>query len=412
MKTSIKMGDKPRADVGDTKIRKISKGAKHSIGTTAASFVHCPSAILHEEERFSMASNWTDALVVTRTKAGTFSVYARKYLEVMDTGASAKWSTLGKWGPVRGFTELESAISKAEAILDIRLDWNNAISALVTLDFAVAVNLANKYGIDNYVISERELAEILSGSAVLQRHTARLAYERRKEYEKYFRMVAPEWTKYLAPSFASDILRLALATRRAVPSEGPTVEYVRSVRNECLTNKYKAPSKYSEKTPEELKELLTLFQEGPYAQLLEVVQCLNANIYQEQKPLMDTVGHPWTALEAMTFGNPTKLIPPNSDGSFSFRASRMDGPYPSLDEIANLPWTDELNDGVWGNANWERILDSCPSVSVEEDYTLDEIPGQSDTYFNISVSDPCQLARELRVVMLSYTVYSDDRAAD
>jgi len=79
----------------------------------------------------------------------------------------------------------------------------------------------------------------------------------------------------------------------------------------------------------------------------------------------------------------------------------MDGPYVDVLQVAGLPSTDMLSYGVWENANWITLLQCCPSVCIEEQESIDEVPGQSDTFYWCEIEAPRVFARELRVAMLT-----------
>jgi hypothetical protein len=159
----------------------------------------------------------------------------------------------------------------------------------------------------------------------------------------------------------------------------------------------------SKKTPEKVDELppkrnlsrekfevhIGALLEGPYDQLLEAVQSLNSAIAVEiAGQLSGSDGKPWQELGERVFGNPSKYFSEGDSGLFEFGASRMDGADIDVFEVGGLPWTDDINDGVWGNTNWEELFSCCPEVNFEEEETIDEVPGQSDTYFTVSISQP------------------------
>ena len=83
-----------------------------------------------------------------------------------------------------------------------------------------------------------------------------------------------------------------------------------------------------------------------------------------------------------------------------FPASLMDGPTVNLFEIADLEETDELSDAVWGNHNWQRLLEQCRSAEIISLEEYDYVPGQSDVTFWIAIDDPIKFKRQLRKVLL------------
>jgi hypothetical protein len=84
-----------------------------------------------------------------------------------------------------------------------------------------------------------------------------------------------------------------------------------------------------------------------------------------------------------------------------FSATLMDGPHVDLFEIAELEWTSELNDAVWGKHNWQSLLEECEEVEVTETGTQDDAPGMSDVFFWVAINDPKKFKRQLRAAMLA-----------
>ena len=62
--------------------------------SSASSMARSPSVVLTERDRFNMVSSWTDAIAVSRSQRRSFSVYARKYAELMDARNTRRWLTL------------------------------------------------------------------------------------------------------------------------------------------------------------------------------------------------------------------------------------------------------------------------------------------------------------------------------
>lgn len=154
--------------------------------------------------------------------------------------------------------------------------------------------------------------------------------------------------------------------------------------------------------PERFLEEIASRLEGPYKELLEAVRHLNKKISEGDT----TKTSHWLALESRLFGDPASLFEEKSGYGLGFSASLIDGPYVDIFMVAGLRNTDELSDGVWGNANWLTILESCWAVSIEEQESIDEFPGQNDTFYWCEVADPRQFARELRISILTHTVGS------
>jgi|GEM_PF-1775199 len=148
--------------------------------------------------------------------------------------------------------------------------------------------------------------------------------------------------------------------------------------------------------------------EGPYDELLDAVRHLHGKIVSAS----ESGRSGWLALENRLFGNPARFFQKVRGGGFRFGASLMDGPDVDVFEVAGLRSTDELHDGVWGETNWNTLLGNCPAVDVDEQYSLDEIPGQSDTYYWCEVTDPRQFARELRIALLTQAVATAAKAGN
>lgn len=83
----------------------------------------------------------------------------------------------------------------------------------------------------------------------------------------------------------------------------------------------------------------------------------------------------------------------------------MEGPDIDLATFAGFPDDDSVVEQAWENSNWRRILGVCFSAEVLDQADLDGedadddadcIPGMSDTWFIIRVSDPVRFAADLR----------------
>ncbi|MCA8976287.1 MAG: hypothetical protein KDC98_16330 [Planctomycetes bacterium] len=122
----------------------------HYLGTRlewsdAAGFARCPSVVVCYGDNFNMVSNWIDAIVVTRTKRGRFSVYCRKLGESTWTGRGRVWETWDTVTGLRSGAELVKALVAAETYLSIALDWEDALQELALLDWCTAAVAANEY---------------------------------------------------------------------------------------------------------------------------------------------------------------------------------------------------------------------------------------------------------------------------
>lgn len=99
-------------------------------------FARCPAALLFEEEGDNMISDWTDYIVATRTKAGIYSIYARKLLR-------KRWSTVEHFKNIRTASEIVSAIVECEARLYVNVCWPEVIEAMKKLDVKLAQEIGS-----------------------------------------------------------------------------------------------------------------------------------------------------------------------------------------------------------------------------------------------------------------------------
>lgn len=109
--------------------------------SVATSFTGSPGVVVHHESRSTMASDWTDAVVVTGPKAG-WGVACRKHGGTSEAARSRKWSTL-EW--VKGMetpSALKGALDDTERLLNISLKWDAVITQVAKLDWSMAVALA------------------------------------------------------------------------------------------------------------------------------------------------------------------------------------------------------------------------------------------------------------------------------
>ncbi len=109
---------------------------------------------------------------------------------------------------------------------------------------------------------------------------------------------------------------------------------------------------------------------------------------------------PWRDLERRLFGDPGRLTSNDEENGQGFSASLMNGTAVGIFELAGIEDTDELSDRLWGNHNWQSVLDSCPAAEVIQLGEHDDVPGMSDVYFWVRISDPDEFARQLRELIL------------
>lgn len=105
---------------------------------------------------------------------------------------------------------------------------------------------------------------------------------------------------------------------------------------------------------------------------------------------------PHEDLERNLFGDPSWLMEEHDEHGQGFSASLMDGTAVDIFKIAGIDPSDDLHDRVWGNHNWQSILDECDAALCIEVGEQDDRPMMSDTFYWVSVDDPIELARQLR----------------
>lgn len=255
------------------------------------------------------------------------------------------------------------------------------------------------------------LAKILTTSPPSHRYIAIDAGQSMNSYVAKFGTPVPDWLKLEAKGHIALLCKTAIKNNEPLPQSKPERESMQAVLNDIRMAAKQSELDRWGATPAEFSAKLEQLLDGPYDQLLEALHFLKEQIVESQNA-KDAEGSPsWEQLEITVFGDAKRLFDVAGNGWYEFSASRMDGPDIDIFQVSGLPCTDEISDGVWGNTNWEELFSCCPEVDLQEEETIDEIPGQSDTYFTVSVHDPRKFARELRVAMLSFTVFSDDRAS-
>jgi hypothetical protein len=254
------------------------------------------------------------------------------------------------------------------------------------------------------------LVKILTTSPPSHRYIAIDAGQSMNSYATKFGTPVPDWVKTEAKGHIALLCKTAIKANEQLPvckPERQTIQAVLDDQKKAVTQS--AVDRWGASPPEFRAKLERLF-DGPYDQLLEAVLFLRERIVEPRNGAGAEGSAPWEQVEIDVFGDAERLFAVAENGWCEFRASRMDGPNIDVFAVSGLPWTDDINDGVWGNTNWEALFQCCPEVDFQEEETIDEVPGQSDTYFTVSIHDPREFARELRIAMLSYTVFTDDRA--
>lgn len=254
------------------------------------------------------------------------------------------------------------------------------------------------------------LIKILTTPPPSHRYIAMDAGQSMNSYASKFGRPVPDWVKSESKGHIALLCKTAIKANEELPASKPEPQSIQAYFDDQRRKVTKSALERWGPTPEEFRTKIERLFEGPYDQLLEAVLFLRERITEGRKSGEPEGSKAWEQVESNVFGDANRLFDVQDNGWCEFSASRMDGPNIDIFEVSGLPWTDDINDGVWGNTNWESLFYCCPEVDFQEEETIDEVPGQSDTYFTISIHDPRKFARELRVAMLSYTVFSDDRA--
>ena len=161
----------------------------------------------------------------------------------------------------------------------------------------------------------------------------------------------------------------------------------------------------SEPSHDEIRNKINAESSWSSVDILHAVHLLHAKASAEE----DTVTRnrkSWLKLEAELFGDPKRFMRRKRNHGLGFSASLMDGPEVNYFDIAGLPCNDTLHDAVWGESNWQSLLDSCDEALLYETGTIDEIPGRSDVYYWISVDNPRRFARQLRELIISMACHA------
>ncbi len=115
---------------------------------TVTSCSSSDSTVIHHQWRSTMASDWTDAVVVTRTLLNGLSVFCRKHGDLSERAGDRRWFTVARSRGLKTSTALKTALTEAEEILDISLDWEWVVARLAALDWLAAAALAPLVGMN------------------------------------------------------------------------------------------------------------------------------------------------------------------------------------------------------------------------------------------------------------------------
>lgn len=278
---------------------------------SATSFCRSPAVLVHDEWRSTMASDWTDAVVVSCSKRLGFAVFARKHGDASEAPNSRRWQTLDAVTNIRVPGVLFAALEGCEDTLDISLDWGRVVSEISRLDPDMGSALSAACQLEGQRVSAADVERSLAGE--------------------------PAWTSEQ---------RLLL----------------NALHENCREEE---PWRYSKAR-----------RSGPLS------------------------GYPWLALEERLFGNSTKQLERSRAHGLGCSASYLDGIGIDVIGYAGLKYSDELHDALWGERNWQKVVSDCPSSDYFQVGEQDDAPGMSDVFFWVSVGDPREFARELRVLLV------------
>ena len=131
--------------------------------TGATSFCRSPAVLVHDQWRSTMASDWTDAVVVSCSKRLGFSVFARKHGDASEAPNSRRWTTLDAVKNIQVPRALLAALTNCEVTLDIALDWGRVVSQVSQLDRDMGTALAAAGEREGQDVSLAEVACSLAG---------------------------------------------------------------------------------------------------------------------------------------------------------------------------------------------------------------------------------------------------------
>lgn len=279
--------------------------------TTASSFCQSPTVVVYDEWRSTMASDWTDAVVVSCSKRLGFAVFARKHGDTSEAPNSRRWKTLDSVKNIRVPHVLLAALEGCEDALDISLDWDRVVSEVSRLDPDMGSTLAAARQLEGQSVSVAEVERSLAGE--------------------------PAWTSEQ---------RLMLNT----------------LHENCREEE---PWRYSKAR-----------RAGPLS------------------------AYSWLALEERLFGNPTKRLRRSRAHGLGCSASYLEGIDIDVIAYAGLKYSDDMFYAFWDERNWQKLVSECSSSEYFEVGEHEGAPGMSDVRFWVSVLDPREFARELRILLV------------
>jgi hypothetical protein len=126
-----------------------------------------------------------------------------------------------------------------------------------------------------------------------------------------------------------------------------------------------------------------------------------ARLEQAQRRNKKSTRGPYERLEMELFGDPNSFMSTHEDQGLGFDASLIDGPSVDFFNLAGIDSSDGIHDAVWKDNNWQSILDQCEEAFCVEIGDEDYRSGASDTFYWVCVTNPEQLARQLREFIVS-----------
>lgn len=98
-------------------------------------FTKNQAVIVHSSEGTNAMLEWHDFIVVTRTQAGHFSIYARKYgWDWVGNTEKKTWIPVERFSGIRTPTRFISAVKSCEVSLSVGVDWVSVIKSLGSFD--------------------------------------------------------------------------------------------------------------------------------------------------------------------------------------------------------------------------------------------------------------------------------------
>ena len=104
----------------------------------------------------------------------------------------------------------------------------------------------------------------------------------------------------------------------------------------------------------------------------------------------------WHLTEQNLFGRPVARPDTSVPGSL------IEPPAFDFLALTGLATEGALEDALHDEYNWRSMLSMCDGVEIEETHEIDELPGMSDQFFDVTITDPIALARCLRELVIKH----------